>query len=100
MNVSNNLKPSWSNDAQHSNCILAIIVVRALWNSCRTIVLLIDGKFFIKSKIVSDFQCLTDAATRGNMHGQYTDGSVTVTQRYYDSAIETNGSKSETVKVT
>ncbi len=27
-------------------------------------------------------------------------GSVTVTQRYYDSAIETNGGKSEIVKVT
>ncbi len=31
------------------------------------------------------------------IHGKYTDGSVTVTQRYYDSVIETNGSKSEMV---
>ncbi len=37
---------------------------------------------------------------RGNIHGQYTKGSVTVTPRYYDSAIETNGGKSEMVKVT
>ncbi len=36
----------------------------------------------------------------GKIHGQYTKGSVTVTQQYYDSAIETNGSKSEMVKVT
>ncbi len=40
------------------------------------------------------------SAPRGNIHGQYTDGSVTVTQQYYDSVIETNGGKSEMVKVT
>ncbi len=43
---------------------------------------------------------LSVSVPRGTIHGQYTDGSVTVTQRYYDSAIETNGSKSEMVKVT
>ncbi len=36
---------------------------------------------------------------RGNIHDQHTDSSVTVTQQYYDSVIETNGSKSEMVKV-
>ncbi len=40
------------------------------------------------------------SALRGNVHSQYTNGSVTVTQRYYESAIETNGGKSEMVKVT
>ncbi len=39
-------------------------------------------------------------APRGNIHGQVTNSSVTVTQRYYDSAIERNGGKSEMVKVT
>ncbi len=43
---------------------------------------------------------LSVSAPRGTIHGQYTDGSVTVTQRYYHSVIETNGGKSETVKVT
>ncbi len=40
------------------------------------------------------------SAPRGNIHSKHTDGSVTVIQRYYDSVIETNGSKSEMVKVT
>ncbi len=40
------------------------------------------------------------SAPRGTMHGQYTDGSIAVTQRYYDSVIETNGGKSEPVTVT
>ncbi len=40
------------------------------------------------------------SAPRGNIHGQYTDSSVTVTQQYYDSVIETNGGKSEMVKGT
>ncbi len=40
------------------------------------------------------------SAPRGNNNGQYTDGSVTVTQQYYDSVTETNSGKSETVKVT
>ncbi len=40
------------------------------------------------------------SALRGTIHGQYTKGNVIVTQQYYDSAIETNGSKSEMVKVT
>ncbi len=45
-------KPSWSNHAPHSTCSLAVIVEGAVWDSCRTIVLLIDGKTLIKPKIV------------------------------------------------
>ncbi len=40
------------------------------------------------------------SAPRGIIHGKYADGSVTVTPLYYDSAIETNGGKSQMVKVT
>ncbi len=40
------------------------------------------------------------SAPRGTIQGQYTNNSVTVTQWYYESAIETNGGKSETIKVT
>ncbi len=43
---------------------------------------------------------LVVSVPRGNIHGQYTNGSDTVTQQYYDSAIETNGGKREMVKVT
>ncbi len=39
-------------------------------------------------------------ALRGAINGQYTNCSVIVTQRYYKSAIETNGVKSQMVKVT
>ncbi len=128
-NVLKYFKPSWSNHALHSTCSFAIIVVGALWDSCRTNILLIDGKILIKPKIIcancqnvqkeqsaqrnfliyvilqpgvnlNVWPMLGVSAPRGTIHGQYADGSVIVTQQYYDSAIETNSSKTETVKVT
>ncbi len=52
----------------------------------------------------SYFECLINAgclsAEKKLINGKYTAGSGTVTQQYYDSVIETNGSKSEMVKVT
>ncbi len=50
-NVLKHLKPLWSNHTPHSTYSLAVIVVGALWDSCRIIVLLIDGKKLIKQKL-------------------------------------------------
>ncbi len=45
-------------------------------------------------------KCLKHSWSNNDKMRQKLNGSVTVTQRYYDSAIETNGGKSDMIKVT
>ncbi len=86
---------------------VVLIVVGLLWNSCRTIILLIDGKKSIKSKILSGK--LLERSIEAICPTQFSHLCHTLARSYFEcltndgclvaekGTIETNGSKSEMV---